>query len=266
MSVISSQPNDVDKAPSFEVAYETHEQVMFTHDALRLYWTLNGPLTRAISVMDDKFYDPDVPLESYYLQTESTPSWSSIAQSPLTEPKISSVTVGVEQLDDWEDEWMELHRDHVIPDPHSSGNADEKFGPLVDFDPDSDEEGPEHLLRCCGSDRPRKQKASLTVNATGDFLTVHDYVSAVHPWLMSLREKILQASGNLQDNVPLPSDTSLMISSYTSPDLLVTVEEEQWKQAKSKKVNLEFAQQIEEWKKQKTVQDQELWGQEQEGE
>jgi hypothetical protein len=255
----SSNLNDADKVPSFEVAYETHEQVMFTLDALRLYWTLNGPLTSAISVMDDKFYNPDVLLEPYCLQTEPSLSWSSVAQSPLTEPKISSVTVGVEQLDDWEDEWMELHRDHANPDPHS---AEVQFGALADFDPNSDEEGPEHLLRCCGAGRPRKQKASLKVNATGDFLTVHDYVSAVHPWLMSLREKILRASGNLQDNVALPSDTSLMISSYKSPDLLVMVEEEQWKEAKSKKVNSEFAQQIEEWKKQKAVQDQELWGQE----
>jgi hypothetical protein len=263
MSATSSKPNDVERAPSFEVAYETHEQVMFTHDALRLYWTLNGPLASAISVMEDKFYDPDVPLDSYCLQNEPSPSWSLVAQSPLTEPKISSVTVGVEQLDDWEDEWMELHRDHATPDSQS---AEVQFGALADFDADSDEEGPEHLLRCCGADRPRKQKASLTVNAPGSFLTVHDYVSAVHPWLMSLREKILRASGNLQDNVALPSDTSLMISSYTSPDLLVMVEQEQWKEAKSKKVNLEFAQQIEDWKKQKAVQDQELWGKEQGGE
>jgi hypothetical protein len=120
MSATSSKPNDVERAPSFEVAYETHEQVMFTHDALRLYWTLNGPLASAISVMEDKFYDPDVPLDSYCLQNEPSPSWSLVAQSPLTEPKISSVTVGVEQLDDWEDEWMELHRDHATPDSQSA--------------------------------------------------------------------------------------------------------------------------------------------------
>ncbi|KAH8698047.1 hypothetical protein GQ44DRAFT_633501 [Phaeosphaeriaceae sp. PMI808] len=257
MSATVSGPREADRAPSFEAACETHQQVLFTLDALRLYWTLNGPLTSAISVMDDKFYDPDVPLEPYCLQTEPSLIWSSVAQSPLTEPKISSVTVGVEQLDDWEDQWMELHREHAIPGLHSD---EARFGPLADFDPDSDEEGPEHLLRCCHGDRPRKTKVSLTVNATEGFLTIHDYVSAVHPWLMGLYEKILQASGDLQDNVPLPSDTRLMITSYSSPDLLVTVEEERWKQDKSKEENLQFAQRIEAWERQRA---QELWEQEQ---
>ncbi|KAH7371719.1 hypothetical protein BKA66DRAFT_514065 [Pyrenochaeta sp. MPI-SDFR-AT-0127] len=246
MPTTVSEPGEAERVPSFEAACETHQQVFFSHDALRLYWTLNGSLTSAISVMDYKFYDPDSP----------------IAQSPLTEPKTSSVTVGVEQLDDWKDQWMELHRDHAIPGPHNDESDEARFGSLSDFDSDS-EEGPEHLLRCCRGDRPRKTKVSLTVNATKGFLTVHDYVSAVHPWLLALREKILQASGDLQDNVPLPSDTKLMITSYLSPDLLVTVEEERWKRDKSKKENMKFGQQIEAWNKQRAQEDQELWEQEQ---
>jgi hypothetical protein len=41
--------------------------------------------------------------------------------------------------------------------------------------------------------------------ATAEFLTIHELISAVHPWLMGLRENSLQAAGNLQDNVPFPS-------------------------------------------------------------
>jgi hypothetical protein len=60
-------------------------------------------------------------------------------------------------------------------------------------------------LRCCGCDRPRKKKVSLLVEASGydGILTIHDFVSTVHPWLMGLRGEILQAAGDLQYLVPL---------------------------------------------------------------
>jgi hypothetical protein len=85
-----------DRTPSFEAACARHQQVVFTHDARRLYWTLNGPLVNAIFVMDNDNYDPDTPLEPYCLHAGPKSSWSSVAQSPLTELKISSVTVSVE--------------------------------------------------------------------------------------------------------------------------------------------------------------------------
>ena len=48
---------------------------------------------------------------------------------------------------------------------------------------------------------------------SGDFVTVHDFVIAVHPWLMGLRSDILGALGTLNgDDVPLPAETELMVS------------------------------------------------------
>ena len=41
---------------------------------------------------------------------------------------------------------------------------------------------------------------SLLVEASRDFVTVHDYVSAVHPWLLSLRGDILQAAGDVTND------------------------------------------------------------------
>lgn len=57
----------------------------------------------------------------------------------------------------------------------------------------SQKEGPNHLSRCRGTDRPRGKNPTLPVEAPGQILTVHDYVSAVHPWLLELRNGILQA-------------------------------------------------------------------------
>jgi hypothetical protein len=213
---------------------QLRNHVVYSHDFLRLYWTLQGPLTSAISVMKNKYYEPEVLLEPYYVQTDTGPIWSTVVQSPLTEPAISSLDVGVEVLQEWDEQWTEVHTDHATFEPASDDEENgAKFGPLPEFDPEEDEEGPEHLVRCCGQDRPRGADIMLTLTASGPFITVHDYVSAVHPWLMSLREKILQASGDLEKNIALPVDTALMVTSYTAPGSVVTVDEDRWKRMKS---------------------------------
>jgi len=55
----------VDKPPSFEAAFETKQYVNVTHDAYRLYWTLDGPLSSAIRVMGDKWLDADTTFVPY---------------------------------------------------------------------------------------------------------------------------------------------------------------------------------------------------------
>lgn len=39
--------------------------------------------------------------------------------------------------------------------------------------------------------RPRAKDVQLEVTAGGAFVTIHDYVSAVHPWTMATREPLL---------------------------------------------------------------------------
>ena len=81
---------------------------------------------------------------------------------------------------------------------------------------------------CCGGiDRPLNKVAKLRVEAKGEFLTVHDFVSAVHPWLLGLREDILAAEGVL-DAKPLRQDTKLMVY-YPSPRCLTILDEDAWK-------------------------------------
>jgi hypothetical protein len=53
-------------------------------------------------------YDPDIPTEPYGHQTASTPIWHLISGSPLTDPKVSSVIVHIEIVEDWENQWLEF--------------------------------------------------------------------------------------------------------------------------------------------------------------
>lgn len=129
--------------------------------------------------------------------------------------------IGVEPLNDWEENWLEVHDGHAVPGGEEDG-GETRFGPLPDVDPEDKNDGwPEvngegsgHLLVCCGSERPRKTetKFQLLVTTKGKgpdrFLTVHDYLEQVHPWLMGLKGEILEAKAveavlfENADNVP----------------------------------------------------------------
>ncbi|KAH8812143.1 hypothetical protein F5884DRAFT_784533 [Xylogone sp. PMI_703] len=214
--------------PSFEALRNSQQHIRLSPDAQSLFWSLDGPLTSSIWIMESA-RNPDS-LEPYCRQTTGTDTdWHPASQSPLTEPKVSSVTVTVYDLELWEDQWLDVHRDHADPEGGDENGDGVEFGELPDYNPDEDEEGPEHLLMCCGTKRPRGKAARLVVKPTASgngFLTIHDYVSAVHPWLMSLREDLLAAMA-VWDDEPLPSETKLMVN-YTALDRLKMYEREEW--------------------------------------
>ncbi|KAF4911892.1 hypothetical protein CGCVW01_v011262 [Colletotrichum viniferum] len=68
----------------------------------------------------------------------------------------------------------------------------------TDYDPASDEDGPLHLLKCCGTQRPRGKTVIVVVRpAVGSFVAIHDYLSTVHPLLLSSRADLLSAMGDV---------------------------------------------------------------------
>jgi hypothetical protein len=228
---ISSTPEET-IAPAYEVYREAHQPIGISSDAKRLKWALEGPLNSAVEVMHGMKYDPRIPTEPYGNQTASMTIWHPISQSPLTDPKVSSVIVHIESIEDWENQWLEFHRSCHYPEENGQDPDEFLFGNLPDYDSDSDEEDEAHLLRCCCADRPRKKGETLLVKATGAFLTIHDYLSVVHPWLLRRREDILGAEGDLMKNEPLAASTKLMIS-YGLPDQVNFETFENWRESMS---------------------------------
>jgi hypothetical protein len=141
----------------------------------------------------------------------------------LTEPKISSITVQVSELDRREDDWFERHCQHS--DAVDDYGPDVEWQAFPDWDPEVDE-GEMQLVKCCGELRPRNKKASLTVTLARDgqgFVTLHDYLSAVHPWLMSLRGELIAALGVIYDT-PQESDAQLSVNCVALDYLMIETE------------------------------------------
>ncbi|KAK4102272.1 hypothetical protein N658DRAFT_409271, partial [Parathielavia hyrcaniae] len=175
--------------PSYEEQDSPQNRVLVNPKVRRIRWTLNGPLEIAITVARDQLFDPDEVAEPYH---QGHP----FAQAPLTKPKVSSLKVYIHTLDDWDYFWMEIHRDHTDPDA-TYDPAEDLYGSLPGMD------GNEHLILCCGEKRPwgRQTQGLVVKAATGHFVTIHDFISTVHPYLMARRGDILETM-NLEPGRP----------------------------------------------------------------
>ncbi|KAH7303506.1 hypothetical protein B0I35DRAFT_498344 [Stachybotrys elegans] len=111
----------------------------------------------------------------------------------LLEPQTTHLTVWIRCLSDWEELWVELNRGCI-----------DTQGPL----------------------RPRYKDIRLEVTASSEFLTVHEYVSAVHPWLMDMRETIVYVLGKLDNDTTWPPETELAILHFGYGPLIIGKKEE----------------------------------------
>ncbi|KAF2968640.1 hypothetical protein GQX73_g4878 [Xylaria multiplex] len=214
------------RLPSYEEFRHAGQLPYHTPEADRVFWTLNGPLHSSVWIMSHGSLKP------YAQETdESNPTWHPISQCPLTEPKISTITVKVDNLDRWEDDWLEIHREHA-PELEEPEAGEYRYGPLPDYDPERDEESlseerPLHLLECCDTPRPRGKISTIVVKPSpgNEFVTIHDYLSTLHPFLLASREDILNIA-NMWDQGDRPAEAKLMVNHNSLRSLRISLEDE----------------------------------------
>ncbi|OTA63180.1 hypothetical protein K449DRAFT_381678 [Hypoxylon sp. EC38] len=222
--------SEKEQLSSFNELRAAHHPPKLSPEMRRVFWAVDGPLSESVWIMESR-NNPDF-LEPYFRGDGERQNWHPVSQAPLTEPKVSSITVHVDELEDWEDNWLNFHQDHSDPDAGNERFEDGKltvlWGELPDYKEGKDEEGrPAHLLMCCGSTRPRGKEGGMVVKPTSeDFITVHDYLSTLHPWLLSHRDDILTSMG-LFDDKPLPQETKLMVN-YDMVNCLMMYDRSEW--------------------------------------
>lgn len=184
--------------PSFEALSAAGTTAKANLETGRLYWIIQSPISEAVFVLND-VDNPAGPRQPAFQQAESSdgsPTLHPLSQVSLYEPPVSSVTVGIYELQDWADSWEEFHI----------------------YSDDDDCDGP---CRCCGRlPPPLDRTITVTAAEKDSFLTIGDYVAAVQPWLLSLRQDLLWVKSTDSD-VPLPEGTKLMVDIWTPEDLLI---------------------------------------------
>ncbi|KAG7285805.1 hypothetical protein NEMBOFW57_008099 [Staphylotrichum longicolle] len=160
-----------------------------------LFWPLNADTTAALETSGlavmaagpkhpNPDPDPDV-LAPYW--DAAARAWHPVSQLPISEPKVSEIEVQMRDVSGWERDWEERHWECQLEDNRLAEYVGQGKG----------------VCHGCG----------VSEVEGGGYVTVHDYVSTVHPWLMGLRGDILGALGTSTDNDdPLPAETELMVS------------------------------------------------------
>jgi hypothetical protein len=187
----------------------------------RLFWRLNGPLEGAIEVAPSEYYEPGAVMEPYFGPDGSL---HPVSQASLMEPPVSSdtYTVRVQCIDERERVWVDQHS-RCYDGPLYQGYP-RRLGPRPgdeSFDPNI------FVLECCGQKRPWSYNTYLQVVAQGKFLTVHEYISAVHPWLMAMRDTLLDARGKMDYQPKWPPETKLAVVNL-GPGPLYVDHEDKW--------------------------------------
>ncbi|KAL8305850.1 hypothetical protein RB597_003468 [Gaeumannomyces tritici] len=174
----------------------------------RLYWTLQGPLPLAssvVSVMPENL-NPDAPHEPYYLgQTPAdagtAEAWHPISQEPITERPVASLSVMEANLKHWRDGWYDTY---IEPNDDLYPSDQEEFeGMPPKFDP------------------------VVVTASNGQFVTIHDYLSTVHPWLVERRLLILRSRYELiDDNKVVTGDERILVFADPPNSLDADLEDE----------------------------------------
>jgi len=188
----------------------------------RLLWRLNGALEDAIQVAPSGYYEPGV-FDSMELYFRPDGSLHPVSQESFMEHPVSSFTVRIQCIDTWEHDWEQQHR-HCLDVP-----MNRQYPRLLGPRPDDETNDPNrfYVLECCGQKRPWAYDTQLQVAAQGDFLTVHEYVSAVHPWLMAMRDTLLDVLGKKDGQPKWPPETKLAVL-YLGPGPLRIGHEDRW--------------------------------------
>lgn len=185
----TEESNETGPYPSFEEYRENRKGVAATDNARRIYWPLQGDFpskmaymkregrNRRLNSLDDMepLYEPE------------TDTWHEIALQPLTTRKVSSITVGIRELNEWDGRWEAFHEECSESQKEyvTYGDLDDETRPYRmdgaedgNWEEDSDTE---FLIACCGKERPigKGWKSIQVVPSEGqDFVTVKDYLSS----------------------------------------------------------------------------------------
>ncbi|KAH7317038.1 hypothetical protein B0I35DRAFT_410149 [Stachybotrys elegans] len=157
--------------------------------AKRLYWVLHGS-SGSVNVLNRQC-NPDGPRETY---ADRHP----IAHEPATAPQVAILTVGEDSLNYWQDEWWTINQE----------------GYDEDVQPDPDEE-------------PPLFKPLTIVASNGSFITINDYVSALHPWLIQRLDLILRAKFVWDDHYTRDHSASWLVG-LGRPALVRVEEKDNW--------------------------------------
>jgi hypothetical protein len=162
-------------------------------DFLRLRWSLTSDdPNECISILQDA-KDAHSPQEPYSVDHP-------INKRPATHPPVSSMTISVDILDQYQSDWIEAHQPHA--DPEDFEDQNDPMCPRFDSDG--------CVNRCCGQDRPGTGPRLELVAKEGQFVSIGHYVNTVHACLRGM-DGLLRAAEGVVSCWPLDPEYHIIV-------------------------------------------------------
>lgn len=157
---------------------------------------IEEPIETAIYVIANR-YDIDGPKEPFFTSDPSAPLHP-IAEASIYNQPISEMIIVEGTLEQYEYSWDSIHEGDVDNNRACEG-CDYRRGPLP----------PELVVKA------------------GDkgYITLGDYVKAVHHWLMQNRQRLLLALAPVDECVPVPSSAKLIYQPIRANYIMSATEE-----------------------------------------
>lgn len=190
-------------------------------DLRSLFWPLSDP--PEISILSD-IRDFDQPKELYIQEHGLHP----ISDESLVNPPVSSIEIAIDDFVYWNVLWEERHSDH--DDDNNCLYRNDK-GQILTTQEIEELESSEQLafevFSCCGESAPQLP-LSVTVHASRKpFVTIADYIAALHPFLAAHRKQIIFAKSELNGGPAIPRNAELMVNPIGVTYIQVQ-EKEEW--------------------------------------
>lgn len=185
--------NSMATYPTFDEAAQSPEFQQNTEGS-RLICRIEEPIETAIYVMANR-YDIDGPKEPFFTGDPSAPLHP-IAEASIYNQPISEMTIIDGTLEDYEHSWWAIHEGDVDANRACEG---------------------------CGYRRGPPPPELVVKAEDKGFITIGDYVKAVHPWLMQNRQRLLLALAD--ECIPLPSSAKLIYQPIRANYIMSVTEE-----------------------------------------
>jgi hypothetical protein len=192
--------------PSFNGQLRAPALFAENEELRKLYWIMQDPMADAVFLLNDP-KDPDGARQpAFRKHSTSESNVEDDGQHPtlklsLYEQPISSAMVSIDNIES-EVDWWEAQ--------HCYWEEDDRDGPC----------------RCCGRPPPVSQILTVKAKTDEDFVTIGDYIVAVHRWIMSLREDLLWACEDEPES-RLPDDAVLLLD-VSEPSTVWIHDPEEW--------------------------------------
>jgi hypothetical protein len=190
--------------------------VMPSLDFFRLRWRLTSDdPNECISILRDA--------KDAYSTLEPFSADHPINQQPVTHPPVSSMTIYIYMLDEYQFDWIDAHQPHADPD-----DFDDQTDPMC---PSFDSDG--CVNRCCGENRPGPGPRLELVAQDGGFISIGNYVDIVHAWLRGM-DDLLRAAEGVVSCWPLEQEFHMIVHIFSLTCLMLmstqtmTPENYQW--------------------------------------